>query len=151
MIFDPKIFRTHIFFGTYIYVFDPNSLETKNVLDLNFFWNTNSFWTKTTVLPNWSLTLKTNSCFLLFSNNGGEGQALDLTLTLPWPCLDLALTLTLPWPWPCLDPALTLPWPFLDLALTLPWPWPCLDLDLALTLHWPCLGPAFKVRSKSCQ
>ena len=46
---------------------------------------------------------------------------IDLTLTLPWPWLDLCLTfpdlaLTLPWPSLTLPFALSLPWPFLDLA-----------------------------------
>ena len=92
-------------------------------------------------------------------------SALNLTLVLPWSCLDLPL-MTFPWPcpdlvpllilaWTCTDHGLTLPWPCLDPALSLPWPClalalplPCPCLDLALTLPWPCLDLALTLPLK---
>ena len=35
----------------------------QNFLNKKSFWSANLFWTETKVLPNWSLTLKTKSCF----------------------------------------------------------------------------------------
>ena len=103
---------------------------------------------------------------------------LYLTLTLPWPCLDLSKILS-NLAYICvmvfriyeeglylanLDPgrlarfvdsAFTLPWPCPDLSSTLLWLYPALTLrwsclDLAFNLAWPC-QPTLTVWSKSYQ
>ena len=51
-------FVSQKYFLKLIYVFYPNILGTKkNVLDRKYFVNTNLFWTKSKVLPNWSLSI----------------------------------------------------------------------------------------------